>query len=50
MWVALLLYVHIEEISLFSVSGPKNIEKTYVYFDVWVWVAKLFHVHFEEIS
>ena len=30
-WVALLLHAHIEEISLFSVGGPKNIEKIHVF-------------------
>ena len=49
MWVALLFCVHIEEISWFSVGGPRNIEK-HMYFDDLVWVALLFCVHIEDIS
>ena len=49
MWLALLLYVHIEEISLFSVGGPRNIEKIHIFVD-FMWVSLLLYVHVEEIS
>ena len=30
-WMALLFHPHIEEISLFSVGGPRNIEKIHIF-------------------
>ena len=30
-WVALLFHVHIEEISLFSMDGPRNIDKINIF-------------------